>query len=289
MPEDAVETVLVPPTHDVGGVLVRRALPSARRRMVGPFVFFDHFGPTALPPGRGLDVRPHPHIGLATVTYLFDGEIVHRDSLGIVQHIRPGEVNWMTAGRGIVHSEMPQQKEGLMQGFQLWLNLPAAEKMKAAGYRDIQPEEIPRVALPDGGEALLIAGSLAVGDREFHGPVNTPQAPLSTDPLIAELRLGPRERFEQALPAEYNALVYPFEGDIVVGESGRSLAAHHAGLLSEGGRLLLAAGNGGARLLLLAGRPIGEPVVQYGPFVMNTAEEIEQTLRDYREGTLTQN
>lgn len=279
-------TIRAQEVSEGAGVRVRRSLGQQRGLYHDPFLMLDAFG-SERAEDYAAGFPSHPHRGFETVTYMLHGHLLHEDHLGNRGELRDGGVQWMTAGRGIVHSEMPQQKEGLMQGFQLWLNLPAAEKMKAAGYRDIQPEEIPRAALPDGGEALLIAGSLTVDGREFHGPVNTPQAPLSTDPLIAELRLGPRERFEQALPAEYNAFVYPFEGDVVVGESGRSLAAHHAGLLSEGERLFLEAGDGGARLLLLAGRPIGEPVVQYGPFVMNTTEEIEQTLRDYREGSLT--
>ena len=184
----------------------------------------------------------------------------------------------MTAGRGIVHSEMPQQERGRMRGFQLWINLPAREKMKPAGYRDIQPEEIPVVELAGGGKAKIIAGSF---DDETPGPVRG----LSTQPVYFDVSLPPGVAFSHPLPEGHSAFVYPFEGSLVIG--GRELAAHSAGVLGSGQRVEGNAGARGARFLLLAGRPLGEPVVQYGPFVMNTREEIEQAIRDYQSGELT--
>jgi redox-sensitive bicupin YhaK (pirin superfamily) len=190
----------------------------------------------------------------------------------------------MTAGRGIIHSEMPQQESGRMRGFQLWINLPAAEKMKPAHYRDIRPEEIPSVALPDGGEARVIAGSIVTGAGAVNGPVQG----LSTEPLYIDVRLPAGGSFSHELPAGHSAFVYAYEGSLVVGpaDERRSLAAQDAGVLSTGEAVDISAAAGPARFLLLAARPLGEPVVQYGPFVMNSREEIEQAVSDYRNNRL---
>jgi hypothetical protein len=210
----------------------------------------------------------------------------HEDHLGHTGDLKSGGVQWMTAGRGIVHSEMPQQDQGRMRGFQLWVNLPAKEKMKPAGYRDIQPEEIPAVDLPGGGRVKVIAGALALEGREVAGPVRG----LSTDPLYFDIELPAGASFTQGVPAGHNAFVYPFEGSVDVGPAGttRRLNAHDAGILTAGDEVRLTAGPEGARMILLAGRPLREPVVQYGPFVMNTREEIEQAINDYQSGRLTE-
>jgi hypothetical protein len=180
---------------------------------------------------------------------------------------------------------MPQQREGRMRGFQLWINLPAKEKMKPAGYRDIAAADIPVVALPGGGRVKVIAGTLSAEGRSTPGPMQG----LSTEPLYFDVELGPGGSFAHAIPAGHNAFLYVYEGDVAVGapDSARSLPRHSAGLLSEGDAVEVAAAGAGARFILLAGRPLHEPVVQYGPFVMNTREEIEQALDDYRAGRLT--
>jgi hypothetical protein len=185
----------------------------------------------------------------------------------------------MTAARGIVHSEMPQQTEGRMRGFQLWLNLPAKEKMKPAAYRDIPAAAIPWAQPKEGVKVKVIAGTL--GDTS--GPVQG----LSTEARYFDIHLEPRAVFEAPLPAGHNAFLYAYEGEAVVGEDRKPLAHRAAGLLSEGDSVKIEAGEKGARVLLLAGKPIGEPVVQYGPFVMNTREEIEQAITDYQTGALT--
>ncbi|MCR4331419.1 MAG: pirin family protein [Sulfuricaulis sp.] len=227
----------------------------------------------------------HPHRGFETVTYLLDGHMLHEDHLGNRGDLKSGAVQWMSAGRGIIHSEMPQQEHGRMRGFQLWINLPAREKMKPASYRDIDPAEIPVVALSGGGSAKVIAGTLEVEGRSVAGPIQG----LATDPLYVDVELPAGAAFTQTVGGERNAFIYVFEGDLKVGAAAaaRTLATHSAGVLGPGDRVEVSAGAEGARFLLLAGQPLGEPVVQHGPFVMNTREEIEQAIRDYQSGELT--
>jgi redox-sensitive bicupin YhaK (pirin superfamily) len=222
----------------------------------------------------------HPHRGFETVTYLLDGHMLHEDHLGNRGDLKSGGVQWMTAGRGIIHSEMPQQLEGRMRGFQLWINLPAAEKMKPAGYRDIEPAEIPVAAVPGGGTVKVIAGVVDLGGVTTAGPIQG----LTTDPLYLDVALPAGARVSLPVKSGYNAYVYPYEGSVAVGapQAARVLERGHGGMLSDGDRIELEAGAEGTRALVLAAKPLREPVVQYGPFVMNTREEIEQTLRDYQ-------
>jgi quercetin 2,3-dioxygenase len=209
--------------------------------------------------------------------------MLHEDHLGHRGDLKSGGVQWMTAGRGIIHSEMPQQLEGRMRGFQLWVNLPAREKMKRASYRDIDAAEIPVAALSHGGRAKVIAGTLDADGHQIHGPI----AGLATDPSYLDVELPGGAEFTHPVKADYNAFVYVYEGALTIGEgeAARELATGHAGVLSAGDRIIVAARTD-ARFLLLAGRPLREPIVQYGPFVMNTREEIEQALRDYQNGEL---
>ena len=210
--------------------------------------------------------------------------MLHEDHLGHRGDLKSGGVQWMTAGRGIIHSEMPQQLEGRMRGFQLWINLPANEKMKPAAYRDVDPSEIPAVPLPAGGTVKVISGRARVNGQEIRGPIQ----PGTTDPLYLDVELPPGAVFSQPLPGDYNAFLYVFEGTASVGggDEARTLDASSAGILSPGDRIEVKAGPNGTRLLVLAAKPLREPVVQYGPFVMNTREEIEQAIRDYQNGEL---
>jgi redox-sensitive bicupin YhaK (pirin superfamily) len=265
------------PASDGAGVKLRRSLGSRQSLRVDPFLMLDEFS-SENPDDYVAGFPAHPHRGFETVTYLIDGHMLHEDHLGNRGDLKSGGVQWMTAGRGIVHSEMPQQERGRMRGFQLWINLPAREKMKPAGYRDIQPEEIPVVELAGGGRAKIIAGSF---DDKTPGPMRG----LSTEPVYFDVSLPPGAAFSHPLPEKHSAFVYPFEGSLVIG--GRVLGTHSAGVLGAGERVEAVAGDRGARFLLLAGRPLGEPVVQYGPFVMNTREEIEQAIHDYQSGELT--
>ncbi|MGH8674875.1 MAG: pirin family protein, partial [Burkholderiales bacterium] len=216
-----------------------------------------------------------------TVTYLLDGHMLHEDHLGHRGDLVSGAVHWMTAGRGIIHSEMPQQEHGRMRGFQLWINLPAKEKMKPATYRDIQPAEIPVVDLPGDGHVKVIAGAFVQGGRSTPGPIRG----LTTDPSYFDVELPAGASFSHAIEAGYSVFAYPYEGTLQIGE--RTLNAHDAGVLGAGDRIQLTAGQDSARFLLLAGRPLREPIAQYGPFVMNTREELEQAVRDYQSGELT--
>ncbi|HMD73716.1 MAG TPA: pirin family protein, partial [Steroidobacteraceae bacterium] len=230
----------------------------------------------------------HPHRGFETVTYMLDGHMRHEDHLGNRGDLGPGDVQWMTAARGIIHSEMPQQSEGRMRGFQLWLNLPSSEKMKPAAYRDVPAREIPCVSLPSGGKIKVIAGSFALNGAITQGAINGAGAKLSTDPLYLDVHLPPGSELTAPMSAGHNAFLYTYEGSAEVGPAGAAKALPHraAGVLSEGDQLRVRAGADGVQFLLLAARPLREPVVQYGPFVMNTREEIEQALADYRDGRL---
>jgi redox-sensitive bicupin YhaK (pirin superfamily) len=214
---------------------------------------------------------------------MLDGHMRHEDHLGNRGDLGPGGVQWMTAGRGVIHSEMPQQKEGRMRGFQLWLNLPAKEKLKPAHYRDLPATQIP-VIVRDGARVKVIAGRLQTSGEQVDGPIRG----VSTSPLYFDVQLPARGRFKHAIPKEHNAIAYVYEGRLRVSDAATVIEPHHAGVLIDGDEVELVAGDAPARFLLLAARPLAEPVVQYGPFVMNTRAEIEQAIADFREGRLTE-
>jgi len=262
---------------DGAGVKLRRSLGSAQHLRHDPFLMLDEFF-SDNPDDYLAGFPAHPHRGFETVTYMLDGRMRHEDSEGNRGDLGPGDVQWMTAARGIIHSEMPQQTEGRMRGFQLWLNLPAAEKMQPAQYRDIPAQRIPVASLPGGGTVKVIAGEYA----GVAGPIGG----RSTQPAFLDIRLVPGESVDLPVPAGHNAFLYAFDGSAAVGPDAALLPHRAAGLLSEGGTVTVRAGQEGASVLLLAGRPIREPVVQYGPFVMNTRAEIEQAVLDYQRGEL---
>ena len=268
------------PASDGAGVKLRRSLGRAQNLRVDPFLMLDEFSSDNADDYIA-GFPAHPHRGFETVTYLLDGHMLHEDHMGHRGDLVSGAVQWMTAGRGIIHSEMPQQEQGRMRGFQLWINLPAKEKMKPATYRDIQPGEIPGVQLPQGGSVKVIAGRFEVDGRSTSGPIHG----LTTDPTYLDVQLAPGGAFTHALDAGYSAFVYPYEGTLRVGES--EVKTHDAGVLGPGDRIELTSGADGARFLLLAGKPLREPIAQYGPFVMNTRAELEQAVRDYQSGELT--
>ena len=267
-------------TSDGAGVRIKRSIGQQQNIRLDPFLMLDEFG-SAEAADYIAGFPSHPHRGFETVTYMIEGHMLHEDHLGNRGDLRNGGVQWMTAGRGIIHSEMPQQEEGVMRGFQLWLNLPAAEKMTEAGYRDIQPEEIPEIVFA-GGKVKLIAGTVEIDGQLHEGSV----ADRSTQPIYADIHLESAASVTLPVPESHNAMLYLYEGTASLAD--RALQRSAANILgANGDQIALTAGESGARLLLIAGKPIGEPVVQYGPFVMNTREEIEQTLRDYRDGRLT--
>jgi redox-sensitive bicupin YhaK (pirin superfamily) len=267
---------------DGAGVTLRRSLGSGPNLRLDPFLMLDEFF-SEDPEDYLAGFPAHPHRGFETVTYMLDGHMRHEDHLGNRGDLGPGDVQWMTAARGIIHSEMPQQSQGRMRGFQLWLNLPANEKMKPAAWRDIPSHEIPTVTLNDGGgQARVIAGSLEQDGVTTHGPVQG----HSTEPVYIDVQLPAGVEFSAPIPRDHSAFVYLYEGDARVGERGDSVPQRAAAVLGPGEHVALRAGAQGARFLLLAARPLKEPVVQYGPFVMNTREQIEQALADYRTGRL---
>ena len=276
-----IEATITPTNHDLGDFEVRRALPSKQRRMVGPFIFVDEFGPAHLPPGGGMDVRPHPHINLATVTWLFEGAIDHRDSLGTFSTIRPGQVNLMTAGRGIIHSEMPEQESGRLAGFQLWVNLPASQKMMSPAYQEFPAHQVPQEVRANEATIRVITGQTSLGAT---GPVHD----IVTDPLYLDVTVNKRSTFEEPIPETHNGFIFVIDGTLLIeshhSNSAQSVTRRQLAVLGEGDRLVAHTSDVAARFLLVAGRPIGEPMARYGPFVMNTQDEVQQAMRDYQSG-----
>jgi len=264
------------PTSDGAGVRLTRVIGTAALPDLDPFLMLDEFGSNEASDYIA-GFPDHPHRGFETVTYMLAGRMRHRDNQGNSGLLLPGGAQWMTAGRGIVHSEMPEQEAGLMRGFQLWVNLPARDKMTAPRYQDIEPARIPEVTLADGTRVRVVAGTVGA----MQGPVTA----VATDPIYLDVALAPGGRFEQELPAGHAAFVYVYEGAVAIGAppAGTAVAHGRLAVLSPGRRVAVTA-TAAARFILVAGRPLGEPVVKYGPFVMNTADEIRQAVRDYQSG-----
>jgi redox-sensitive bicupin YhaK (pirin superfamily) len=256
------------------GVTVHRTIGTPALRQLDPFLMLDHFG-SDRPDEYIAGFPDHPHRGFVTLTYMLDGHMLHRDSMGNHGDLRAGGAQWMKAASGIIHSEMPQQTAGLMRGFQLWINLPAREKMTDPAYRDIAPQEIPTVEAA-GMRVKVLSGEYG-GEN---GPVHDPATALQ----YLDVALAAGGRFAHRIDPALSLVLYPFEGDARVGET--RVAMHSLAVLSGSEELEVMAGGAGTRFIVVAGRPIGEPVVQYGPFVMNTREEIEQAYADYRDGRL---
>ncbi len=269
MTRKIIKTVQGVDTQDGAGVSLSRILGQQALPRLDPFLMLDYFGSDA-PSDYVAGFPSHPHRGFQTVTYMLAGRMRHRDSVGNDGVIEPGGIQWMNAGKGIIHEELPEQSEGLLKGFQLWVNLPAKDKMSEPGYQDIKPEQVP-VIKQQGHTIRLLAGEL-FAER---GPV----AGIPVDPLFADLSIDG----ELTLPvkAGHNAFVYCFDGNVSV--QGTPLAIGELGVLGEGDSVTL---SGTGRLLLVAGQPIGETVVQYGPFVMNSEAEIQQAFQDYQTGKL---
>jgi len=268
------------PTSDGAGVKLRRVIGQPQLPDLDPFLMLDEFG-TDKAEDYIAGFPDHPHRGFETVTYMLDGRMRHRDNHGNEGVLVPGSVQWMTAGRGLVHSEMPEQQEGRMRGFQLWLNLPAREKMTAPKYQEFGPERIPTAAPAKGVTAKVIAGHVAGID----GPIRQP----ATDPTYLDVGLETGATFVQPLPADHAAFLYVFEGAVQVGKEATPLRAHELAVLGEGEEIRLTGLSSGAdgkqaRAIVVAGRPLREPVAKYGPFVMNTRAELEQAFNDFQSG-----
>ncbi len=274
-----VERVVVgQPTSDGAGVKLTRVLTQALQRRLDPFLMLDAFGSDDA--GDYIAGFPdHPHRGFETVTYMIAGRMRHRDSAGNEGLLDNGGVQWMTAGRGVIHSELPEQTEGRMEGFQLWLNLPAHDKMREPWYRDITAEDLPTFVTPQGVSVTVIAG-------ESHGVQGAVQR-QTTAPLYLDVHLPAGGRFEQPLPAGHNAFIYVYRGQISI--AGQPVPVQRMAILANDAAadgVVIEAEEGEARVLLIAGQPLREPIAQYGPFVMNTQQEIFQALSDFREGRL---
>ena len=270
------------PTSDGAGVKLTRVIGQPQLPDLDPFLMLDEFG-TDKPEDYIAGFPDHPHRGFETVTYMLDGRMRHRDNHGNEGVLVPGSVQWMTAGRGLVHSEMPEQQEGRMRGFQLWLNLPARDKMTAPRYQEFGPERIPTATPAEGVRVKVIAGRVA----GIAGPILQP----ATDPTYLDLAIRPGAQFVQSLPSDYAAFVYVFEGSVRVGADPgtKAVQAHELAVLGEGEEIRLTGVSAGAdgetaRAILVAGRPLREPVAKYGPFVMNTREELQQAFVDFQSG-----
>lgn len=256
------------------GVTVHRTIGTPALRNLDPFLMLDHFSSDD-PDDYAAGFPNHPHRGFITFTYMLDGHMLHQDSMGNKGDLRSGGAQWMKAASGVIHSEMPQQSNGLMRGFQLWINLPAREKMSDPAYQEFSPEAIP--AISEGRTRIRVLAGEHGGQR---GVIADPD----TDVLYLDVALEPEAIFTRPLEPSHSAFVYVFEGSAVIGPT--VLPRHSLAVLGEGDTIELAAGKEGARFILVSGKPIGEPIVQYGPFVMNSREEIEQAMHDYQEGRL---
>ena len=264
-------------TSDGAGVRLTRVLTQDLQRRLDPFLMLDAFG-SDNPDDYIAGFPDHPHRGFETITYMIAGRMLHRDSAGHEGLLQNGGMQWMTAGRGVVHSEIPQQESGVMEGFQLWLNLPAHDKLRQPWYRDVQAADIPRRRSTEGVDVFVLAG--------HSGGVAGAVTRETTEPLYLDLHLPAGARFEQALDPSHNAFVYVYRGELRIGE--QAVPAQRMAILAndpQADGVVLQAGPE-TRALLIAGRPLREPIVQYGPFVMNSQQEIFEAVRDFREGRI---
>ena len=262
---------------DGAGVKLTRVLAQPLQKRLDPFLMLDAFG-TDDPRDYIGGFPDHPHRGFETVTYMIAGRMRHRDSAGHEGLLQNGGVQWMTAGRGVIHSELPEQDDGRMEGFQLWLNLAAKDKLRAPWYRDIQSAEIPEFATSEGVKVRVIAG-------RSHG-IDGAMQRETTEPLYLDLEMPAGAGFAQAIPASHNAFVYVYRGELQIGDTQvpvKRMAIFQNDAGSDGVAIKASAAS---RALLIAGKPLGEPIAQYGPFVMNTNDEIRQAVQDYQAGKL---
>lgn len=273
------EILLARAASDGDGVQLKRVFGGNNLTRFDPFLMLDEFGSDKAADYIG-GFPSHPHRGFETVTYMLEGLMEHRDHMGNVGRLQPGDVQWMKAGSGVIHSEMPQQTEGRMRGFQLWVNLPGAEKMTPASYNDLSAASIPQYTL--GGMTIkAIAGELVIDGTQITGAVTG----LTTDPAYLDLDFSKEQTVSIAMSPHYTALIYVYEGSVEIGDTSYKVGAGQLARLSQGDSILLQ-GKAGARVLVITGKPIGEPIVHYGPFVMNSVAQIEQAIQDYNSGKL---
>jgi len=281
MTERGLKDVVTPTAaRDGAGVRLRRSIGTERLDNLDPFFLFDHFG-SDRPDDYIAGFPMHPHRGIETVTYMLDGSVAHRDSLGNSGVIGAGDVQWMTAGSGILHEEMPKAGPRLLDGFQVWVNLPAKLKMTEPRYRDVPAAHIPELARPDGARIRVVAG-------EVDGVAGAVRE-IFAGPTYLDVALPAGRTFEQPVPRGHTALLYVYQGEVALGGAapsrGNTIAAPRLVILRDGDVVRVHAGGAPARFLLLSAQPLGEPYARYGPFVMNTPEEIAQALDELRHGT----
>ena len=264
-------------TSDGAGVKLNRVLTPNLQHRLDPFLMLDAFG-SDKPDDYIAGFPDHPHLGFETVTYMIAGRMLHRDSAGHECLLQNGGVQWMTAGKGVIHSEIPQQADGVMEGFQLWLNLHSSQKMDTPWYRDFQNDQLPQFQTPQGVDVTVIAGA-------SHGVQGAVTRDI-TQPIYLDVHMPQGARFEQTLPAGHNAFVYVYRGEVRIG--GQAVPVQRMAILANQAQAdgVVIEASADAKLILVAGQPLKEPIVQYGPFVMNTKEEIYQALTDFREGRL---
>lgn len=267
-------------SQDGAGVKLKRSIGKNPASRIDPFLMLDAFSSTN-PDDYIAGFPPHPHRGFETVTYMLDGHMIHKDHMGNEGDLRAGGVQWMTAGRGVIHEERPQMTQGLMRGFQLWINLPASEKMKPAAYQNIEPEEIPVITLDNGCTIKVIAGEYQLEDKLASGPI----AAGSTQVTYLDIHIPKGEHLSLPVSDSLSAFIYLFEGQAEINK--QALSNDNTAVLGSGDSVTIHAPDMGARMLLIAGKAIGEPIAQYGPFVMNSMKEVDQAIEDYQNNTLT--
>lgn len=276
-----IEQIKANPASDGDGVKLLRVFGGHQPQRFDPFLLMDEFGSDEAADYIG-GFPPHPHRGFETITYMLQGKMEHRDHMENIGLLNDGDVQWMTAGKGVIHSEMPKQTEGKMRGFQVWLNLPAKNKLTPANYQDVKNAEIP-VYEWDGVFVKAIAGKTRIDDHAIEGYFDV----VDTTPLYLDLHLNPGLTVDIAVPQELNSFVYTYEGGVTLGEANTPAAKQTLSRFAEGDHVRISnSGERQARVIVLAGRPLREPIAQYGPFVMNTPEEIDQAIMDYRQGVL---
>jgi redox-sensitive bicupin YhaK (pirin superfamily) len=264
-------------TSDGAGVKLNRVLTQDLQQRLDPFLMLDAFG-SDKPDDYIAGFPDHPHRGFETVTYMIAGRMLHRDSAGHEGLLQNGGVQWMTAGKGVIHSEIPQQDDGVMEGFQLWLNLHSSEKMNTPWYRDFQNDQLPQFQTPEGVAVTVIAGT-------SHGVQGAVTREI-TQPVYLDVHMPRGVRFEQSLPADHNAFIYVYRGEVSIG--GQAVPVQRMAILANTAQAdgVVIEASADAKLILVSGKPLKEPIVQYGPFVMNTKEEIYQAMVDFRDGRL---
>ncbi len=277
-----IEQIKARPASDGDGVKLLRVFGGAGPERFDPFLLLDEFGSDKADDYIG-GFPPHPHRGFTTITYMLQGKMEHRDHMDNVGLLEDGGVQWMSAGKGVIHSEMPQQTAGKMRGFQLWLNLPATEKMQPANYEDVPAETLPRYSVGNIG-VKAIAGQAQVKGEHVKGYFQVG----TTAPIYLDLALPAGEEARITIPDTHNVLLYTYDGELLLDDTNTPAPSHTLSRFDGSGDVHIRnSGTTTARAIFLAGLPLQEKIVQYGPFVMNTMEEIDQALKDYRDGTLT--